>query len=210
MSKYKRIKKEDFRAVNKGAFRRCYPSSPDRPGWMVAVFFVCSFQIRLFCFLNFYVISAPSLELTTLRPGVSCSSTWAGQVPCWWPVLRMVGWASSGVLGADSLPRNRKLTFSYSFSNNVIPSVPLPADGLYGPAEPVSRTEIQHVWFSLPHTFPNLDCQLPVGSCVVGVTGDMFNGYLCSRVHSLHGQAVWWVHTHWIRIYCSRDSQVWY
>lgn len=42
MSKYKRIKKEDFRAVNKGAFRRCYPSSPDRPGWMVAVFFVLS------------------------------------------------------------------------------------------------------------------------------------------------------------------------
>lgn len=53
------------------------------------------------------------------------------------------------VLGADSLPGNRKLIFSYSVIQSVC-----------GPAKPVSWTEIQHMYISPTHTFPNLDCRL--------------------------------------------------
>lgn len=52
MSKYKRFKKEDFGAVSKGAFRRCYPSSPDSPGWIVAVFFCLFFPNKTFLFFK--------------------------------------------------------------------------------------------------------------------------------------------------------------
>lgn len=31
---------------------------------------------------------------------------------------------------------------------------------------------------------------------------------LCCRIHSMHGQAFWWIDTHWIWIHCERDAKV--